>query len=164
MVARHHKKDATDKPKTVRRRQLIQRARLEARRWAGLTAWQAGRYLEAAERLPGEVPPSTNIESLRRYFEDYDHAMAEAHYLTATTVQLARWLRSAGVGRKGENGEDVAAIRGLAERWETSADPTGWIGDGRHLYETIDTEVVRAAATALAATLTGQLRDGATET
>lgn len=163
MVARQNKNDAP-KVKKAQRQRLMQQARLEARRWAGLTAWQAGRYLHAAERLPGEVPPSTTVENLRRYFEDYDHAVAEAHYLTASTVQLARWLRSARVGRKSENGAEVAVIRGLADRWETSADPTGWIGDGRHLYETIDTEVIRAAATKLAATLSGQLRDGAGET
>ena len=115
-VSTHNKKN-TAKAK-LHREQPVRSARIEARRWAALTAWQAGRYLAAADRLPGEVPPSTSMEDLRRYFEDHDHAIAEADYLTASAVRLSVLLRSAGVKRKGKNGEQVTTIRNLADQWD----------------------------------------------
>jgi hypothetical protein len=93
-------------------------ARGEARRWAALTAWQAGRYLAAAERVPGEVPPSTSMDDLRVYFEEHNHAIAEADCLTASTARLPALLQWAGAKRQGKNGEQVAVIRGLADYWD----------------------------------------------
>jgi hypothetical protein len=163
MAASTHSEKSTAKAKS-RPKQRLRSARVEARRWAALTAWQAGRYLAAAERVPAEVPPSTSMEDLRVYFEDHDHAIAEADYLTASAARLSVLLRSAGVKRKGKNGEEVAVIRGLADHWDppkqgSVADPSSWFGDGRHLYGAIDTEAVRSAATTLADVLSRQLRE-----